>query len=123
MANLVDLATIPPLDIWGDAVRARAVEGERITFAVVELAPGAVVPEHRHEAEQVGMVIEGTVTFTIEDETRDLGPGGTWRIPSRAAHTVVAGPAGAIVIDTFSPTRDDWGAFEAGPPRPPVWPR
>ncbi|HEU0235962.1 MAG TPA: cupin domain-containing protein [Candidatus Limnocylindrales bacterium] len=123
MANLIDLATIPPLDIWGDSVRARAVEGERITFAVVELAPGAVVPEHRHEAEQVGIVIEGTVTFTIADETRDLGPGGTWRIPSQAPHTVVAGPAGAIVIDTFSPTRDDWDAFAAGPPRPPVWPR
>jgi len=123
MANLIDLATIAPIEIWGDAVRARAVQGERITFAVVELAPGAVVPEHRHEAEQVGIVIEGTVTFTLEDETRELGPGGMWRIPSNAAHTVTAGPAGAVVIDTFNPTRDDWAAFRVVPPGPPVWPR
>jgi quercetin dioxygenase-like cupin family protein len=121
VANLVDLSAIPPFDVWGDDVRARRVEGERITFAVVELAPNAVVPEHRHPQEQLGMVIEGRVTFTIGDETRDLGPGGTWRILSNEAHRVVAGAEGATVIDTFAPTRDDW-TYPLREPRPPNWP-
>lgn len=122
MTNLVDLDTIQPFDIWGDAVRARKVEGERITLAIVELAPNALVPEHRHESEQLGMVIEGSITFTIEDETRTLGPGGTWRILSNRPHVARAGPDGAVVIDVFAPTRSDW-QFELRPTRPPVWPR
>lgn len=122
MANLVDLRAIPPFDVWGDAVRARRVEGERLTLAVVELAPNAVVPEHHHSQEQLGMVIEGRVTFTIGDETRELGPGGTWRILSNEPHMVVTGPDGATVIDVFSPTRDDWD-YPLQEPRAPNWPR
>lgn len=121
MSNLVDLATIPPFEVWGDAVRARKVEGERITLAVVELAPDSIVPEHRHPHEQLGVVITGSVRFTLDGETRELGPGGTWRIASGKPHDVVTGPDGAVVIDVFSPVRDDW-QFEERDVRPPVWP-
>lgn len=121
MSNLVDLATIPPFEVWGDAVRARKVEGERITLAVVELAPDSIVPEHRHPHEQLGVVITGSVRFTLDGETRELGPGGTWRIASGKPHDVVTGSDGAVVIDVFSPVRDDW-QFEERDVRPPVWP-
>jgi quercetin dioxygenase-like cupin family protein len=110
------------MDIWGDTVKARRIEGERITFAVVELAPSSLVPEHRHENEQLGMVITGNVTFTIGDETRDLGPGGTWRIPSDVPHHVVTGPDGAVVIDVFAPTRRDWDDRPTHDGVPPLWP-
>jgi quercetin dioxygenase-like cupin family protein len=122
VSNLVNLDTVAPLDIWGETVRARRIEGEQLTFAVVELAPNAVVPEHRHPQEQLGMVITGNVRFRIDDETRDLGPGGTWRILSDHPHQVSAGPEGAVVIDTFSPIRSDWDQFEPIEPRSPVWP-
>ena len=75
---------------------------DEITLAVVELAPDSTVPGHRHENEQLGMVITGRVTFTIGDETRQLGPGGTWRILSNRLHVARAGPDGAIVIDVFA---------------------
>ena len=122
MPNLNDLADQPPFAVWGDAVRARKIEGERITLAVIELAPGSVVPEHRHVSEQLGICLRGSITFTIDDETRELGPGGTWRIPSGHPHTVAAGPDGAEVLDAFSPTRDDWD-FPFQPVEPPKWPR
>jgi quercetin dioxygenase-like cupin family protein len=122
MSNLTDIATVPVLDVWGDSVRARRIEGERVTLAVLELAPDAVVPGHRHENEQVGMVITGSVTFTIGDETRELGPGGTWRIPSDTPHQVVTGPDGAIVIDVFAPIRSDWDGLTSHPPSQPAWP-
>jgi quercetin dioxygenase-like cupin family protein len=122
VSNLTDIATVPVLDVWGDSVRARRIEGERITLALVELAPDSVVPGHRHENEQLGMVITGSVTFTIGEETRDLGPGGTWRIPSDTPHQVITGPAGAVVIDVFSPTRADWDGLVSHPPATPAWP-
>jgi quercetin dioxygenase-like cupin family protein len=116
-----DLAAIGPQDIW-DGVVVRAVHGERLTLGVVELAPNAVVPEHAHENEQLGMVVQGAVTFRIGDETRDLGPGGTWSIPSGTPHEVAAGPEGAVVVDLFAPTRGDWAQFEPHEPRPGRWP-
>jgi quercetin dioxygenase-like cupin family protein len=122
VSNLVDFDSVPVIDLWGETVRARRIEGERITFALVELAANAEVPEHRHENEQLGMVIQGHVTFTIDDEVRQLGPGGTWRIPSGAAHPVDVGSAGATVIDIFAPTRRDWDALPQSPARPAPWP-
>ena len=122
MSNLVDIDTQPVLDVWGETVRARRVQGERITLAVVELAPNAIVPGHQHENEQLGMVITGRVTFTIDDESRELGPGGTWRIPSNAPHQVTVGPEGAVCIDIFSPVREDWDALPQSPASTPAWP-
>jgi quercetin dioxygenase-like cupin family protein len=123
MSNLKDLADFPLLEIWGDTVKARRVEGEHITLAVVELAPNAVVPEHRHANEQLGMVITGQMHFTVEGESRTLGPGGTWRILGDRPHDVVAGPEGAVVIDVFSPIRDDWNDRAIAPGNPaPRWP-
>jgi quercetin dioxygenase-like cupin family protein len=121
MSNLVDLETVAPFDVWGEAVRARRIEGEQVTFAVVELAPNATIPEHRHPQEQLGMVITGTMRFRIDNEVRELGPGGTWRILSNRPHEATAGPDGAVVIDAFSPIRSDWN-FELLEPRPTVWP-
>lgn len=122
MSHLVDFDAVPPVDVWGETVRARSVNGERLTMALVELAPGAVVPEHRHENEQMGMVVSGSVTFTVDGETRTLGPGGTWRIPSNRPHDVVTGPDGALVVDVFAPAREDWDALPHIAPRPVAWP-
>ena len=122
MSNLVDFDSLTVIDVWGSTVRARRVEGERLTLALVELAPDAIVPGHQHENEQLGMVITGSVTFTVGDETRELGPGGTWRIPSGTRHQVVSGPGGAIVVDVFSPIRSDWDALPSNPATTPSWP-
>jgi quercetin dioxygenase-like cupin family protein len=126
MSNLAELAEITPIRIW-EGVVGRRVEGEKLTIAVVELAPDAIVPSHRHANEQCGLVIEGEVTFRIGDEERVLGPGGTWRILSDVPHSVVTGPAGAVLVDVFAPARDDWHARPTvGTPEEPahlVWPR
>lgn len=121
MSDLVDLRTIAPMEVWGEAVLARRVEGERITLAVIELAPGSVVPEHEHPHEQLGICLQGSLTFRVGAEERELGPGGTWRIGPGVRHGGTAGPAGAVVIDVFSPPRSDWD-YPVGEPRPPVWP-
>jgi quercetin dioxygenase-like cupin family protein len=91
-------------------------------MGVVELEPGSVVPEHNHENEQLGVVLSGSVVFRIGDETRDLVPGGMWRIPANTPHAVEAGPDGAVVIDVFAPVRREWETLERGEPRRPRWP-
>jgi quercetin dioxygenase-like cupin family protein len=122
VSNLTDIMDAPLLEVWGEAVRARRVQGERITLAVVELGPNAAVPEHHHTAEQMGIVITGELQFTIDGETRVLGPGGTWRILANLPHQVVAGPVGAVVIDVFTPVRADWDPLPVVDGATPQWP-
>ena len=121
MSKLRDLADLTPIQVW-DGVRARRVQGDQLTLAIVELEPGAVVPEHRHPAEQNGIVIRGEVTFRVGDEERRLGPGGTWQILGGVPHSVTTGPDGALVVDVFAPPRADWDALPTVETDPPAWP-
>ena len=121
MSAYADIAQVAPKQIW-DGVVARAVHGERMTFGLIELDPGAVVPEHSHEPEQVGILLAGSLTFSIGGETQTLGPGGTWQILADVPHSVEAGPDGAVAFEIFSPVRDDWHGIESGEPRPSRWP-
>jgi len=122
MSSFQNLADLELLKLWGETVKARRVQGERITLAIVELEPNAVVAEHRHANEQLGMVIRGQMHFTVDGETRDLGPGGTWRILGDRPHDVVAGPEGAVVIDVFTPVRSDWDDKTVVGTPTPRWP-
>jgi quercetin dioxygenase-like cupin family protein len=122
MSSFQNLADLPLIKIWGETVKARRVQGERITLAIVELEPNAMVDEHRHANEQLGMVIRGTVRFTVDGETTDLGPGGTWRILGDRPHDVVAGPEGAVCIDVFTPIRSDWDDKTVVGTPAPRWP-
>jgi quercetin dioxygenase-like cupin family protein len=121
MSAFASVGTIRPQDIW-NGVSVRPVHGERITLGIVELDANALVPEHSHENEQLGIVLQGSMTFRVGDESRELGPGGTWNIPANVPHEVTAGPEGAVVLDVFAPTRDDWSQFEPQPQREPRWP-
>jgi quercetin dioxygenase-like cupin family protein len=116
-----ELAGLPPIQIW-DGLVARAVESERVTLSVIELDANTAVPEHAHENEQVGVLISGSVRFTIGGETRDVGPGSTWSIPAHVPHDVVVGPEDAIIVEVFAPRRDDWASKERLPASSPRWP-
>jgi unsaturated pyranuronate lyase len=116
-----DLAALEPQQIW-DGLLGRTVHGERVSLSLVEFEPSAIAPEHSHPNEQIGMVVEGQVTFTVAGETKELGPGGTWRILAGVPHSAVAGSEGAVVVEVFSPIRDDWSGLAYLDPRPPRWP-
>jgi len=117
-----ELADVPRTAIW-DGVQARLVQSELITLAIVELAPNSVVPAHRHHNEQLGFVIQGSLRFTVDGETREFGPGGTWRILANVPHEARAGAEGAVVAEVYSPIRQDWAALAPLPATEPRWPR
>ena len=120
-APFARLRDIAPVTIW-DGILARVVEGRDITFAIVELDPHAMAARHQHPNEQLGVVLRGSIRFTIGEETRDLREGDTYVIPSGVAHEAVAGDHGAVVIDVFTPIRADWHRLEHQAPRTPIWP-
>ena len=115
-----DLASVPPQQLWAGYL-ARAVHGEQLTLAVVEIEPGAGLPEHHHANEQLGLVLRGELSFRVGAEERTVGPGGICGSPRRhrtRRPRVQRAPSSW----TSSPRRGTTGAFEAEAPRPPVWP-
>jgi quercetin dioxygenase-like cupin family protein len=111
-----DVSSIDLQRIW-DGVHGRVVHGARITLGVIELDANSVVPEHQH-----GMCLAGSLVFRVDGESLELGPGQTWSIPSDVPHDVRVGPDGAVVIDVFAPTRDDWREAPRVDAREPRWP-
>ena len=120
LSAFADIATIAPQQIWA-GVSGRAVHGERVTMALIELEAHSVVPEHSHANEQVGILVRGSLRFRIGEETRQLGPGGTWRILADVPHEVETGSEDVVLIEIFSPPRDDWKSLEPQEPRPARW--
>ena len=121
MSTFSRLSDISPIPIWG-GVLARGVEGDRLTLAIVELAPGSLVPEHHHANEQLGIVLKGSLDFRIGTERRELAVGDLYRIPGDVPHEVIAGPEGAVVVDVFSPVRADWAHLHPLAAARPTWP-
>ena len=116
-----EFGSFRPYKIWDGAV-ARAVHGERITMAVIDLDPNVAVHVHQHENEQLGFVIKGSITITIGGEARELRTGETYAIPPQVPHSAETGPEGATVIDVFSPPREDWERLERLEASPGRWP-
>lgn len=110
MSAFAGIDRLDHLRIW-DGVTVQAVDGERTTLAIVDLEPGSAVPEHRHDNEQLGVLIRGSMSFRVGEESRQLAPGDTWRIPSDVPHEVTAGPDGALAVESFTPVRDDWAGL------------
>jgi quercetin dioxygenase-like cupin family protein len=59
-----------------DGVRLHAIGGDQVLLCRVRYEPGKRVARHAHaHTEQLMAIVEGAVTMTIGDETRELGPG------------------------------------------------
>jgi quercetin dioxygenase-like cupin family protein len=108
------VADIAPQKIW-EGVTGRALHGQRLTLALVELEPGSVVPEHAHDNEQVGMMIEGSFEMRVGDQLREVVRGDTWSIPPDVPHEVRVGPEGALVVEVWVPGREDWKTIQRQP--------
>jgi quercetin dioxygenase-like cupin family protein len=104
-------------------MRARLVNGERATLAVIDIEPNGIAEEHHHENEQLGLIVAGVLTLNIAGDARELHPGDTYMIPSNVPHDAKAGPEGATVVDVFIPVRADWEKLPRAEPSPPDWPR
>ena len=94
--------------VLAPGVTAKIASGEKLMLSLVTLAPGAVVPTHSHPHEQMGMIVSGTLEFTIAGETRVLAGSGMVFVPGGVPHAAKGGPGGALALDAFSPPREEF---------------
>ena len=80
-------------------VKSHAVRSDAGLVIFFDFVKDMVLPPHSHLA-QWGTVLSGEIEFTIDGETRTLGPGAIYDIPSGVEHGAVI-KAGTKVIDVF----------------------
>ena len=82
--------------------------GDQIMLSLVEFEPHAIVESHSHPHEQMGLLLEGELIFTIDDQEHTVRPGQMWRIPGGVVHNAVAGNQPVKALDVFHPVREDY---------------
>lgn len=104
--GLVVLEDLPDLQL-ADGIHARIVTAQSMTVAHVDLAAGAVLPEHAHINEQVVNVIEGHLELTVDGTSYDLVPGKVMVLAPNVPHSGRA-VTDCRVVDVFHPVREDF---------------
>ncbi len=99
-----DLASFSP--VAGATMRPLA--GEKLMAVWVTIEPNIDYPYHQHPHEQLGVMIEGALELTLGQETRLLRPGDAYVIPSNLPHKARTLDEGCVVLDVFSPPREDY---------------
>lgn len=89
-------------------VTLRTMWGDKTMLSLVEIAPKAIVPNHSHDHEQSGLVLQGEFDFTIGGETRTVRQGDAYIIPGGVPHSLVGSDGWSMALDIFSPPRDDY---------------
>jgi quercetin dioxygenase-like cupin family protein len=102
--DIKDFPAIEPVP----GCRMRTPFGQHLMLSYLEMDDGAVVPLHSHPHEQGGMLLKGKLELTIGDETRLVEPGSMFLIPPNVKHKAVAVGGPVVVLDVFSPVREDY---------------
>ena len=96
-----------PSEQINDVIARRFITGDSVTIGRFELKQGGVVPSHAHANEQVSIVLSGVLLFRIEGHETIVSAGEVMQIPANVAHEVQV-LEDALVVDVFSPVRQDW---------------
>jgi len=88
-------------------VERQVIWGERGTLSRFRFGSGVHVARHSHPSEQFTCVLDGAMRMELEGRKIHLRAGDVLVIPPDAAHEVWF-LEDSIVVDFFSPPRDDW---------------
>ena len=73
------------------------------------IEPDIPTPPHSHPHEQMGHLLEGEGTLHVGDESVNIEAGTSFYIPPNAPHNFDAtGETPAVLIEAFSPPREDY---------------
>jgi quercetin dioxygenase-like cupin family protein len=104
--RFLDFAAVTPREV-APGYLGRYVHSEQVTQGRVDIAPGAVIPEHSHPHEQWTLLLSGSLELTVSGTPHVLQPGQILYIAPHERHSVRA-IAASVVLDVFHPPRDDY---------------
>lgn len=105
--GFINLEAVPAIEPV-PGCRMRTPFGENLMLSYLEMDAGAEVPLHHHPHEQGGILLKGRLQLTIGEETRIVEAGSLFLIPPNTPHRAAAVDGPAVVLDVFSPVREDY---------------
>ncbi|HVQ56372.1 MAG TPA: cupin domain-containing protein [Pyrinomonadaceae bacterium] len=89
-------------------IQRQMVIGKNLMVCRFTFEPFLVTPEHSHPHEQVTLVVQGKVKFIIDGDVKIMAPGDVLYFPSNNRHGATMLDEEVILIDIFSPIREDF---------------
>jgi quercetin dioxygenase-like cupin family protein len=92
----------------GGGIARQMIVGERLMICRLRFAPGVVTTPHDHPHEQMTLVERGRARFLIGSEERIAEAGDVLHFPSGVWHGATMLEEEVVLIDIFSPVREDF---------------
>ncbi|MEP6776823.1 MAG: cupin domain-containing protein [Chthoniobacterales bacterium] len=92
--------------------RRTLTNGPHMYQMMAQLDAGSVMPSHHHPQEQILHVLRGKLRLILDGKTREMATGDSYYLGSNVSHGVETIEE-SLVLDTFSPPRDDYLAIDA----------
>lgn len=102
-----DWTTIP-VERPADGIERQMIWGEHLMVCRLRFAPGVVTPVHSHAHEQITLVERGRVAFEVDGSRRTASAGDVLHFPPHCAHGATMLDEEVVLIDIFSPVREDF---------------
>ena len=97
-----------PVETIADGIERQMIWGERLMVCRLRFAPRVVTAVHTHPHEQMTLVERGRVMFTVGDAKVPASAGDVLHFPSDVRHGATMLDEEVVLIDIFSPIRDDF---------------
>jgi quercetin dioxygenase-like cupin family protein len=97
-----------PIERVADGITRQMVVGDRLMVCRLTLAARTVTAIHTHVHEQLTLVERGRVDFFVEGNKRTANPGDILLFPSGIQHGATMLDEDVVLIDIFSPPREDF---------------
>ena len=105
--SFFDIKDLPEKEVIS-GIKLKSAYLNNLMITMVNLAPGAVLPEHSHPHEQISYCVSGSLELTVSGQKKNLTEGQGATVASNEKHSGVAGPDGAFFIDAWNPVREDY---------------
>jgi quercetin dioxygenase-like cupin family protein len=98
----------PAVDAGHGVIRRVLADSPELMLVEFAFAAGGEGMPHHHSHVQSTFVKSGRYSFTVGEETFEVGPGDGFVVPSGVTHgcKLLEGPG--VLLDTFTPRRDDF---------------
>lgn len=101
----------PWIDIVPGIQRRTIASGATMYQMVARLEAGSRMPEHKHPQEQIVHILDGRMKLIVAGVPHELKRGESFYLAANVPHGVET-IEDTMVLDTFSPPRDDYLAMD-----------
>jgi len=97
-----------PKETVAPGIERQMIHGERVMVCRLRFAPGTVAAPHEHRHEQLTIVEQGRARFVVGDRERVAEKGDVLLFPGGFWHGATILDEETVLIDIFSPIREDF---------------